>query len=66
MLVSPSLVQIEARVQIRLYFRDGVAVAPWFSPSKWGGGGYLAVHNSVGSLIDWVSSLLVTTIHTLP
>lgn len=28
-------------------------VAPWFSPSKWGGGGYLKVHNTVGSLIDW-------------
>ena len=29
------------------------AVAPWFSPSKWGGGGYLAVNEKVGDLIDW-------------
>ncbi|KAJ7446689.1 glycoside hydrolase [Mycena latifolia] len=29
------------------------AVAPWFSPNIWGGGGYLRVHESVGSLIDW-------------
>ncbi|KAJ7224292.1 glycoside hydrolase family 18 protein [Mycena pura] len=28
-------------------------VAPWFSPSIWGGGGYLRVHQSVGSMIDW-------------
>ncbi|TCD71831.1 hypothetical protein EIP91_003174 [Steccherinum ochraceum] len=28
-------------------------VAPWFSPNIWGGGGYLRVHQSVGSLIDW-------------
>jgi hypothetical protein len=30
------------------------AVAPWFEPgNKWGGGGYLKVHQSVGSSIDW-------------
>ncbi|KAF8659839.1 hypothetical protein AX16_001724, partial [Volvariella volvacea WC 439] len=28
-------------------------VAPWFSPTGWGGGGYLRVHREVGSLIDW-------------
>ncbi|KAK7687873.1 hypothetical protein QCA50_009092 [Cerrena zonata] len=28
-------------------------VAPWFSPNKWGGGGYLKVDQEVGSLIDW-------------
>ncbi|KAI0788757.1 glycoside hydrolase [Abortiporus biennis] len=28
-------------------------VAPWFSPNIWGGGGYLKVHQTVGSLIDW-------------
>ncbi|KAF8159455.1 glycoside hydrolase [Crassisporium funariophilum] len=28
-------------------------VAPWFSPGKFGGGAYLKVHQTVGSLIDW-------------
>ncbi|KAF9466090.1 glycoside hydrolase superfamily [Collybia nuda] len=28
-------------------------VAPWFSPNKFGGGAYLQVHSTVGSLIDW-------------
>ncbi|CAL1715059.1 unnamed protein product [Somion occarium] len=28
-------------------------VAPWFAPTGWGGGGYLRVHQEVGSLIDW-------------
>ncbi|KIM44722.1 glycoside hydrolase family 18 protein [Hebeloma cylindrosporum] len=27
--------------------------APWFSPNKFGGGGYLKIHAAVGSLIDW-------------
>ncbi|KAF5387358.1 hypothetical protein D9757_005748 [Collybiopsis confluens] len=29
------------------------AVAPWFSPNIWPNGGYLAVNQQVGSLIDW-------------
>lgn len=29
------------------------ALAPWFSPKMWGGGGYLKVHKEVGSMIDW-------------
>lgn len=28
-------------------------VAPWFTPNRWGGGGYLKVNQQVGSLIDW-------------
>lgn len=24
-----------------------------FTPNRWGGGGYLKVHQQVGSLIDW-------------
>ncbi|KAF8809476.1 glycoside hydrolase family 18 protein [Phlegmacium glaucopus] len=28
-------------------------VAPWFSPGKFGGGAYLKVDSTVGSLIDW-------------
>lgn len=35
------------------YSRILIIVIIRFSPSKWGGGGYLKVHNSVGSLIDW-------------
>ncbi|KAJ7155351.1 glycoside hydrolase family 18 protein [Mycena crocata] len=35
------------------YIVTHAPVAPWFSPSIWGGGGYLKVHASVGNLIDW-------------
>ncbi|KAN0073593.1 Glycoside hydrolase superfamily [Tylopilus felleus] len=35
------------------YILTHAPLAPWFSPNKWSGGGYLAVHKSVGSLIDW-------------
>ncbi|KAG6833011.1 hypothetical protein H0H87_012597 [Tephrocybe sp. NHM501043] len=35
------------------YILTHAPVAPWFSPSIWPGGGYLKVHSSVGSLIDW-------------
>ncbi|KAJ7890534.1 glycoside hydrolase family 18 protein [Mycena olivaceomarginata] len=35
------------------YIITHAPVAPWFSPSMWGGGGYLKVHSAVGSLIDW-------------
>ncbi|KAJ7446727.1 glycoside hydrolase family 18 protein [Mycena latifolia] len=35
------------------YILTHAPVAPWFSPSLWGGGGYLKVHASVGNLIDW-------------
>ncbi|KAJ6493539.1 glycoside hydrolase family 18 protein [Mycena vitilis] len=35
------------------YILTHAPVAPWFSPTIWGGGGYLKVHASVGNLIDW-------------
>ncbi|KAL1747810.1 glycoside hydrolase family 18 protein [Schizophyllum fasciatum] len=35
------------------YIITHAPVAPWFSPSKWGGGGYLKVNEQVGDLIDW-------------
>ncbi|KAI0073512.1 glycoside hydrolase family 18 protein [Panus rudis PR-1116 ss-1] len=35
------------------YILTHAPVAPWFSPNKWGGGGYLKIHSQVGSLIDW-------------
>jgi hypothetical protein len=31
-----------------------LAVAPWFQSNAWSGGGYLAIDQAVGSLIDWV------------
>ncbi|KAF7356556.1 Glycoside hydrolase family 18 protein [Mycena venus] len=35
------------------YILTHAPVAPWFSPTIWGGGGYLKVHAAVGNLIDW-------------
>ncbi|KAI9063900.1 glycoside hydrolase family 18 protein [Trametes sanguinea] len=35
------------------YIITHAPVAPWFSPNKWPGGGYLKVNQQVGSLIDW-------------
>lgn len=35
------------------YIITHAPVAPWFSPSIWGGGGYLYVNEKVGDLIDW-------------
>ncbi len=34
---------------------SGYSLSYRFAPNYWGGGGYLKVHSSVGSLIDWVS-----------
>lgn len=31
-----------------------LAVAPWFQSNAWSGGGYLAIDQAVGNLIDWV------------
>ncbi|KAF9466092.1 glycoside hydrolase [Collybia nuda] len=35
------------------YIVTHAPVAPWFTPSRYSGGGYLKVHSTVGSLIDW-------------
>ncbi|KAF8966247.1 hypothetical protein BDZ97DRAFT_1756668 [Flammula alnicola] len=35
------------------YILTHAPVAPWFSPNKFGGGGYLKVHQTVGNMIDW-------------
>lgn len=33
---------------------ERIALAPWFQPGgRWGGGGYLKVDSSVGSLVDF-------------
>ncbi|KAM5540643.1 hypothetical protein V8D89_005674 [Ganoderma adspersum] len=35
------------------YIITHAPVAPWFSPTHYAAGGYLKVHQQVGSLIDW-------------
>ncbi|KNZ74506.1 Basic endochitinase [Termitomyces sp. J132] len=45
--------QLRAQLPSGSYIITHAPVAPWFSPSIWPGGGYLKVHSSVGSLIDW-------------
>ncbi|KAH8107404.1 glycoside hydrolase family 18 protein [Phellopilus nigrolimitatus] len=35
------------------YILTHAPLAPWFSPNKFGGGGYLTVNKNVGNLIDW-------------
>ncbi|KIL56762.1 glycoside hydrolase family 18 protein [Amanita muscaria Koide BX008] len=45
--------QLRARLPVGQYILTHAPVAPWFEPNRWGGGGYLRVHNTVGNLIDW-------------
>ncbi|TRM65612.1 glycoside hydrolase family 18 protein [Schizophyllum amplum] len=45
--------QLRTQLPVGDYILTHAPVAPWFSPSKWGGGGYLAVNEQVGDLIDW-------------
>ncbi|KAI0788759.1 glycoside hydrolase family 18 protein [Abortiporus biennis] len=45
--------QLRAQLPAGEFIVTHAPVAPWFSPSIWGGGGYLKVHQMVGSLIDW-------------
>ncbi|KAF8967623.1 glycoside hydrolase [Flammula alnicola] len=45
--------QLRTKLPQGTYLLTHAPVAPWFSPNMWGGGGYLKVHSSVGSLIDW-------------
>jgi len=45
--------QLRAELPQGQYILTHAPVAPWFSPGKYGGGGYLKVHEKVGSLIDW-------------
>lgn len=44
---------LRAALPAPTYIITHAPVAPWFAPNRWGGGGYLKVHNSVGNLIDW-------------
>lgn len=45
--------QLRSQLPAGQYIITHAPLAPWFSPNYWGGGGYLRVHNAVGSLIDW-------------
>ncbi|KAJ3558300.1 hypothetical protein NP233_g11533 [Leucocoprinus birnbaumii] len=45
--------QLRSQLPQGTYILTHAPVAPWFSPNKWGGGGYLKIHQSVGSMIDW-------------
>ncbi|KAH8093282.1 glycoside hydrolase family 18 protein [Cristinia sonorae] len=45
--------QLRAQLPAGQFIITHAPVAPWFAPSKWGGGGYLKVHQTVGNLIDW-------------
>uniref|UniRef100_A0A8H8CHD2 GH18 domain-containing protein n=1 Tax=Psilocybe cubensis TaxID=181762 RepID=A0A8H8CHD2_PSICU len=45
--------QLRTQLPQGTYLLTHAPVAPWFSPGKFGGGAYLKVHSTVGSLIDW-------------
>ncbi|KAF8892265.1 glycoside hydrolase [Infundibulicybe gibba] len=45
--------QLRVQLPQGTYILTHAPVAPWFSPNKFGGGAYLKVHSTVGSLIDW-------------
>ncbi|KAL1943056.1 hypothetical protein VTO73DRAFT_4727 [Trametes versicolor] len=45
--------QLRAQLPAGNFIITHAPVAPWFTPNKWPGGGYLKVHQQVGSLIDW-------------
>jgi len=45
--------QLRSQLPQGTYIISHAPVAPWFTPNRWPGGGYLNVHSSVGSLIDW-------------
>ncbi|KAK2460476.1 hypothetical protein APHAL10511_007523 [Amanita phalloides] len=45
--------QLRKTLPVGQYIVTHAPVAPWFSPNRWGGGGYLKVNSEVGHLIDW-------------
>ncbi|KAA1470315.1 glycoside hydrolase family 18 protein [Dentipellis sp. KUC8613] len=45
--------QLRTQLPQGQYILTHAPVAPWFEPNVWSGGGYLAIDQSVGSLIDW-------------
>ncbi|KAG5644175.1 hypothetical protein DXG03_009016 [Asterophora parasitica] len=46
-------IQLRNQLPQGQYILTHAPVAPWFSPGRFGGGAYLKVHETVGSLIDW-------------
>ncbi|KAF8888123.1 glycoside hydrolase family 18 protein [Infundibulicybe gibba] len=45
--------QLRVQLPQGKYILSHAPVAPWFQPNRWGGGGYLKIHQSVGNIIDW-------------
>jgi chitinase len=45
--------QLRTHLPSGTYILTHAPVAPWFSPGIFGGGAYLTVNKTVGSLIDW-------------
>ncbi|KAG5641908.1 hypothetical protein DXG03_003975 [Asterophora parasitica] len=45
--------QLRAQLPAGDYIITHAPVAPWFTPNRWPGGGYLAVNKAIGSAIDW-------------
>ncbi|KAK0217903.1 glycoside hydrolase superfamily [Armillaria fumosa] len=45
--------QLRASLPKDSYILTHAPVAPWFSATHYGGGGYLKVHEMVGDMIDW-------------
>ncbi|KAF8074843.1 glycoside hydrolase family 18 protein [Lyophyllum atratum] len=45
--------QLRVQLPQGTYIVTHAPVAPWFTPNRWPGGGYLQVHSAVGSSIDW-------------
>ncbi|KIK68266.1 glycoside hydrolase family 18 protein [Collybiopsis luxurians FD-317 M1] len=45
--------QLRTKLPQGRYILTHAPVAPWFSPGNWTNGGYLAINQQVGSLIDW-------------
>ncbi|KAI0766605.1 glycoside hydrolase family 18 protein [Trametes elegans] len=45
--------QLRSQLPAGDYIITHAPVAPWFTPNRYPGGGYLKVHQQVGSLIDW-------------
>ncbi|KAJ7649053.1 glycoside hydrolase, partial [Mycena polygramma] len=44
---------LRAQLPAGQYILTHAPVAPWFTPNRWPGNGYLGVHAAVGDLIDW-------------
>ncbi|KAI0065523.1 glycoside hydrolase [Artomyces pyxidatus] len=45
--------QLRVNLPQGTYILTHAPVAPWFQANAWSGGGYLAIDQAVGSLIDW-------------